>query len=44
MGAQKHIVEGIEVWCLQDGAKSFDAAVFPDGPTPCARKGLLLPG
>jgi glyoxylase-like metal-dependent hydrolase (beta-lactamase superfamily II) len=30
MGAQKHIVEGIEVWCLQDGAKSFDAAVFPD--------------
>lgn len=30
MGAQKYMAEGIEVWCLQDGAKSFDAEVFPD--------------
>lgn len=30
MSAQKYMVEGIEVWCLQDGAKAFDTQVFPD--------------
>ena len=29
MGAQRYTVGEIEVWCLQDGASSFDNDVFP---------------
>lgn len=41
MGAQKHMAGGVEVWCLQDGAKAFDAEVFPgiDAATRTARLG-----
>ncbi|MBS0122650.1 MBL fold metallo-hydrolase [Thetidibacter halocola] len=39
MQAQRFIAEGIEVWCLEDGTKSFDAATFPalDDATRAAR-------
>jgi glyoxylase-like metal-dependent hydrolase (beta-lactamase superfamily II) len=29
MGAQRHIAEGIEIWCLQDGTTTFGDEVFP---------------
>lgn len=39
MTAQKYMADGIEVWCLQDGTKSFDPEVFPaaDATTIAAR-------